>query len=222
MSPNAETVFVPDVLNGCEEPSGSSLIQERLSTFSKKDEDRSGRLKVLVTSQPTADLELAFRGPCKVSRIRAEDQKGLMDQQIERVIRYRMEQLVSKQMPERKNGDVLRFKLEYSAKGSFLYIDAVFKCLTERGSHSESSIVAAVEDAKRELDRLYEQEMPTATRETVDLFQWLLANDERPPREALRFSRHSSRPPPASSPSPTRTIRMKTCSALQWEKGIAL
>lgn len=185
---DAEIILVLDALDECDEPSRSTLIQEMLSTLSEDNETELPRLKVLATSRPTPDLELAFRPPCTITRVRGEDQEGLLRREINRVSSYRIGQLGSKKLLKRDNGNSLRQMLESRADGSFLYVDAVFKLLTERGSYGESGIESAIEDAEQALDGIYEQALSTLTGEAVGLLRCLLAVNERPTLSSINVA----------------------------------
>ncbi|MBE3041608.1 ankyrin repeat domain-containing protein, partial [Candidatus Bathyarchaeota archaeon] len=195
---DVEILFVLDGLDQCEESSRSTLIRELLSTFSRDEEadapsfkvlrellstfpgdeeTEAPRFKVLITSRPTADLELAFRQPCGVTRDRGEDRTKLLKKDIERVIHHRVGQLGSKKLLKRGNGSTLRSKTTIWADGSFLYVDAVFKSLAKRGCYSEAGINEAVKDAEHEVAGMYERALTATDHNSLTLFQYMLVAD---------------------------------------------
>lgn len=185
---NTEVLLVLEALDECDEPSRSTLVEEILLGLSDDGETELPRLKILVTSRPTPDLELAFRSPRTITRVRGEDQEEILREEIDRVISHRVGQLGSRKLLKRDNGRRLRWSLVSKADRSFLFVDAVFNLLTERGSYSASGIESAIKDAEQCLNGLYELALPAMTREAVDLFQCLLAIHKRPTLSSINVA----------------------------------
>lgn len=177
---NVQILFVIDALDDCEESSTHALIRELLSTFPDDGEGAAPRFKMLVTSRPTADLEAAFRHPCSITREKAEEKPELLNRDIDRVISFRIGELRSKKLLKRDDVSLLRSELQFRADGSFLYVDAVFKLLGERGCYASSGVRAAAEDAAEELKGTYERALATISRQSLGFFQCLLSSNWQP------------------------------------------
>ncbi|KAL2039003.1 hypothetical protein N7G274_008343 [Stereocaulon virgatum] len=115
----AETVFVQDALDKCEEQGRQDLIHSLNSSYHTK-RDVGGRVKFLVTSRPYFDIKKLFDQ--RVIRLTGEDESGQIKKEIDLVIQDRVPAIASRKKPDVDTQNHLQERLLSTENRTYIWL----------------------------------------------------------------------------------------------------
>ena len=124
-----ETICILDALDECEECGKDKLI-DGLNSFSVPGTGRSGKLKFLITSRPYSSIEDSFSN--SVVRLAGEEETGLIQQEIDLVIKGRVPQIATELKFTPEMQDFLLQRLLQIGHRTYLWLHLVLKDIRKK------------------------------------------------------------------------------------------
>lgn len=158
-------VCVLDALDESSIGSRDQLIERIVDAFTDYPESMelksNAKLKLLMTSRPLASIEKSFTKISKI-RLKAENESEAVEEDIERVIRARINDIASVKNFSAELQNKLLTHLMGNADRTFLWVSLILQQIEDSMSASQASVEAIISSVPRTLDALYEKMLSQA------------------------------------------------------------
>ena len=174
-----QTLYVViDALDECEERSKKKLLDqvaETLQEWNDKDSTLQRRVKFIITGDPQVVLSQKLMVESSNQyRLNIEDCSQDMENDVERVVNKRVDDLVDRLFCTAQQGDKLKSSLRRHAENSFLWVTVVLTYIEQSIAFDPGHLRQILVDPPKDLNDAFCRYFPRVSEQSISLFKKLI------------------------------------------------